>query len=166
MSSWWLGKKFLNTMRTGSPRSRRGWDMDGHHSGDHKAATPPQNPRLFLKFYGIFTRLLQHLYNFSPGTCHTPQERFTRAVLPGMAPERPSTPACHTAIWGRKHRGGACEGTNASIRFSSTSHPVVPRAILSVLEHRWLSMNVLLTQGGGVKKRVQERAGMIVVWDE
>jgi len=54
----------------------------------------------------------------------------------------------------------------ASVRCSSTSHPVVPRAILSVLEHRRLRMHVLLTQGGGVKKRVQERAGMIVVWDE
>src|SRR5262249_48152030 len=115
----------------------------------------------------IFTRLLQHLYNFSPGTCHTPQERFTRAVLPGMAPEKdPRGMRAIQPLWGRKYRGGACEGTMASGRLSSTSHPVVPRAILAVLAHQWLSMRVLLTQGGGVKKSVQERAGMIVVWDE
>jgi hypothetical protein len=52
--------------------SRNGWDIAGHYSGSYKAATPPPNPRLFLRIYGIFTRLLQHLYDFPPGTCHSP----------------------------------------------------------------------------------------------
>src|SRR5215467_11269206 len=76
--------------------------MDGHYSGYHKAATPPQHLRHFLKLYEIFTRLLRHLYDFPPGTCHTPEESFTRAVQPEMAPERLTKHTGHTAIWGRE----------------------------------------------------------------
>jgi len=63
--------------------------MDGHHSGYHQAATPPQTPRLFLKLYGIFTHVLQYLYDFPPDPCHTLEESFTRAVRPGIALESP-----------------------------------------------------------------------------
>src|SRR4029453_13025178 len=93
--------------------------MDGHHSGYQQAATPPKNPRLFLKLYGIFTHFLQYLYDFPPDPCHTLEERFTRAG-PGIARESPPTHACPTALRGHERRRGAWEGTLASTRFAST----------------------------------------------
>ena len=31
--------------------------------------------RLLLKYYGLFTRLLRHLYDFPPAVCHTPERQ-------------------------------------------------------------------------------------------
>ena len=119
-------------------------DMDGHHSGYHKAATPPQNPRLFLKLYRIFTHVLPYLYDFPPDPCHTLEERFTQAVRPGIARESPPTHARPPALWGHERRRGACEGTIASTRFSSTWRPLSMKgtkslafAIASLWTRRW-----------------------------
>src|SRR5215475_12701310 len=79
--------------------------MDGHHSGYHLAAAPPQNPRLFLKPYGIFTHFLPYLYDFLPDPCHPLEESFTRAIRPGIVLESLPAPPEHEG----HHKLGLCE---------------------------------------------------------
>jgi hypothetical protein len=82
---WWLVGKFLHTMHTGSPRSRNG----GTWTVTTRASTRPRHHPKTRDFFSNFTHFLQYLYDFPPGPCHTLEERFTRAVRPGIALESP-----------------------------------------------------------------------------
>jgi len=40
--------------------------------------------RAIIKTYSIFTRFLQHLYDFPPSLCHTPQRQGLPKVTSGV----------------------------------------------------------------------------------
>ena len=69
--------------------------------------------RLLLKYYGLFTRLLRHLYDFPTAVCHTPERQGGRRLssqthdgryalrsrsLPRQ-PSQTSTPMARGGLW-------------------------------------------------------------------